>query len=51
MMYADSYMTKDEFEAMFDLSLYKEMRAKYDCEKAFPHVYQKVNKAARAGSK
>ena len=49
MMYADSYMTKTEFEEMFDHTLYFEMRQKYDCLKAFPSVYEKVNKAARAG--
>ena len=49
MMYADSYMTKEEFEEMFDHTLYYEMRQKYDCLKAFPSVYEKVNKAARAG--
>lgn len=50
MMYADSYMTKEEFRAMFDHTLYLEMREKYQCNKAFPDVYEKVNKAARAGS-
>ena len=49
MMYADSYMTRDEFEGMFDCRLYEEMRAKYGCQGAFPHVYDKVNKKARAG--
>merc|ERR1711997_164688 len=49
MMYADSYMTKEEFEEMFDHTLYYEMRQKYDCLKAFPSVYEKVNKAARSG--
>ena len=50
MMYADSYMTKKEFEEMFDHTLYYEMRQKYDCLKAFPDIYEKVNKAARAGT-
>ena len=49
MMYADSYMTKGEFREMFDHTLYDEMRQKYQCMKAFPDVYDKVNKAARAG--
>ena len=49
MMYADSYMTKEEFEEMFDHTLYYEMRQKYDCLKAFPNVYEKVSKAARTG--
>lgn len=50
MMYADSYMTKEEFREMFDHTLYDEMREKYNCIGAFPDVYDKVNKAARAGS-
>ena len=49
MMYADSYMTRDEFVSMFDHSLYEKSRKKFGCEGAFPEVYDKVNKAARAG--
>jgi hypothetical protein len=49
MMYADSYMSKEEFREMFDHTLYDEMREKYQCTKAFPDVYEKVNKAARSG--
>ena len=49
MMYADSYMSKEEFREMFDHTLYDEMREKYQCTKAFPDVYDKVNKAARSG--
>ena len=49
MMYADSYMTKSEFREMFDHKLYDQVRSKYDCIKAFPDIYDKVNKAARAG--
>ena len=48
MMYADSYMTREEFQEMFDHTLYNEMRTKYQCRKAFPEVYDKVNKSARA---
>ena len=48
-LYADSYMTKKEFEEMFDHTLYDEMRQKYDCLKAFPDVYEKISKAARTG--
>ena len=50
MMYADSYMTKEEFRSMFDHTLYDEMRERYDCKTAFPDVYEKVNKHARAGA-
>jgi len=49
MMYADSYMSKEEFQTMFDHSLYFKMRDANNCKKAFPEVYDKVNKAARAG--
>merc|ERR1712062_642697 len=49
MMYADSYMSKEEFRQMFDHTLYDEMRQKYDCFSAFPDVYDKVNKKARSG--
>ncbi|RHY99961.1 hypothetical protein DYB31_014565 [Aphanomyces astaci] len=47
MMYADSYMSETEFEAMFDHSLYDQMRAKYDCAGAFPRVFGKVSRAVR----
>ncbi|XP_034245473.1 delta(24)-sterol reductase-like [Thrips palmi] len=41
-LYADIFMTRDEFEAMFDLALYEEVRAKYGAEGAFPHLFDKV---------
>ncbi|ETW04537.1 hypothetical protein H310_03771 [Aphanomyces invadans] len=47
MMYADSYMTEDEFESMFDHSLYNKMRTKYNCDGAFPRVFGKVSRAVR----
>jgi len=46
-MYADSYMTKEEFRQMFDHTLYDKLRKQYDCEKAFPEIFDKVSKAAR----
>jgi len=49
MLYADSYMSEEEFRQMFDLTLYEEMRKRYNCQGAFPHVYEKVNKKARVG--
>jgi delta24-sterol reductase len=49
MMYADSYMSRDEFRSMFDHSLYEVSRLKFGCVGAFPEIYDKVNKAARAG--
>jgi delta24-sterol reductase len=48
MLYADSYRTKEEFRQMFDHKLYDRMRDRLDCKKAFPEVYDKVNKGARS---
>ena len=50
MMYADSYMTRDEFRSMFDHDLYDQMRKRLKCGGSFPEVYDKVNKASRSGS-
>ncbi|XP_013414441.1 delta(24)-sterol reductase [Lingula anatina] len=47
MLYADSYMTREEFREMFDHTLYDKMRGQLNCKKAFPEVYDKVNKKAR----
>jgi hypothetical protein len=48
MMYADSYMSKDEFRGMFDHSLYDKVREEFPIMKeAFPEIYDKVCKAAR----
>lgn len=45
MLYADSYMTREEFYEMFDHSLYNKMRKKLPlCEKALPEIYDKVHK-------
>lgn len=35
-------MTREEFEEMFDLTLYEKVRKKYSAEGAFPHLYDKV---------
>jgi delta24-sterol reductase len=48
MLYADSYRTKEEFRQMFDHKLYDTMREQLGCKKAFPDVYDKVNKQARS---
>jgi len=48
MLYADSYMTKDEFRQMFDHTLYDKERKRLSCEGKFPHVYDKINKKARS---
>jgi len=47
MLYADSYMTEEEFHVMFDHSLYDRMRKQLNCERAFPRVYGKVSRKAR----
>jgi delta24-sterol reductase len=48
MMYADSYMTKEEFKEMFDHETYNKLRAKLPhCTTAFPEVYDKICRAAR----
>ncbi|XP_050506837.1 delta(24)-sterol reductase-like [Diabrotica virgifera virgifera] len=41
-LYADIFMNREEFEEMFDLSLYEVVRKKYHAEDAFPHLYDKV---------
>lgn len=41
-LYADIFMSEDEFNEMFDLTLYRKVRAKYLAENAFPSLYEKV---------
>nr|XP_039274088.1 delta(24)-sterol reductase-like isoform X1 [Styela clava] len=41
-LYADIFMKTDEFEEMFDLTLYRSCRKKYGTENAFPNLYDKV---------
>lgn len=47
MLYADTYMTRDEFHDMFNHDLYSSVRHKYNLDKYLPEVYDKVNKNAR----
>lgn len=47
MLYADTFMTREEFHAMFNHSLYNSVRQKYGLDKYLPEVYDKVNKNAR----
>lgn len=42
MLYADIFMTQNEFEDMFNLKLYREVRSKYGADKVFPDIYTKV---------
>jgi len=48
-LYAETQLTRDDFLEMFEFNLrnYDKVRAKYDCEDAFPHIYDKISKAAR----
>ncbi|KAL1921770.1 uncharacterized protein VTP21DRAFT_10412 [Calcarisporiella thermophila] len=41
-MYADTFQTREEFEQMFDHTLYRQCRKKYNAEGAFPEVWEKV---------
>lgn len=42
-LYADTFMTREEFERMFDLTAYEQVRRKYSAEGAFPHLHDKVS--------
>ena len=44
--YCDSFMTEEEFKEMFDHELWEQMRKKYNCEGAFPTVYEKTRPEA-----
>lgn len=41
-LYADIFMTQEEFNDMFDLTEYEKVRIHYKAEGAFPHLYDKV---------
>lgn len=47
MLYADMYCSREEFREILDHSLYDKMRKKYECEDAFPELYDKVSMAAK----
>lgn len=47
MLYADTYMTRDEFQEMFNHELYFNVRKTYNLVKYLPEVYDKINKNAR----
>ena len=46
-LYADTFMTREEFEEMFDLDLYTRVRAKYHAVGNFPHVFEKTSGGQR----
>jgi len=46
MLYADSYLSYEDFQRMFDHSHYHKMKERYDPTNAFPSVFEKVCKKA-----
>jgi delta24-sterol reductase len=46
-LYADCFMTREEFREMFDHSAYDSLRARYGAVDAFPEIYDKISRAAR----
>ena len=44
--YSETQLTREEFEEMFSFNLrvYEKLRKEMKCEKAFPHVYEKISK-------
>ena len=42
-LYADTFMDREEFGAMFDLSLYERVRDKYGAADHFPHLFDKTS--------
>ena len=51
MLYADIFQSRDEFETMFPHAEYREMRAKYGANGAFPEVYDKMHAIGVAAAK
>ena len=41
-LYADTFMTREEFAAMFSRELYDQVRERYGAEGAFPDLYDKI---------
>jgi len=47
-LYAESYMTKEEYTEMFNPELYEKVREKLPlCKEGFPHIYQKICRKGR----
>ena len=48
-LYAETALSREDFDEMlsFNMRNYDKVRAKYNCERAFPHIYDKISKAAR----
>jgi delta24-sterol reductase len=47
LLYADNFLSEQDFHEMFDHTLYNRMRTQLGCSDAFPDVYNKVSRAAR----
>ena len=49
-LYGETQLTREEFYQMFrpNIDQYDVIRKRYDCEKAFPHVYEKISKLGRS---
>eukprot|EP00640_Fibrocapsa_japonica_P001930 CAMPEP_0113943062 /NCGR_PEP_ID=MMETSP1339-20121228/18816_1 /TAXON_ID=94617 /ORGANISM="Fibrocapsa japonica" /LENGTH=443 /DNA_ID=CAMNT_0000947817 /DNA_START=468 /DNA_END=1799 /DNA_ORIENTATION=+ /assembly_acc=CAM_ASM_000762 len=45
-LYADTFMTREQFREMFDHTLYDQVREKYNAVGAFPDVYTKIKPEA-----
>ena len=46
-LYADCFMSRDEFREMFDHTDYVTLRTRYGAVDAFPEIYDKISRAAR----
>lgn len=46
-LYAATFMTAEEFEQMFDHTVYNKLRKQYKCDGALPRIYDKVNRHTR----
>eukprot|EP00921_Rhytidocystis_pertsovi_P008969 GHVQ01014524.1.p1 GENE.GHVQ01014524.1~~GHVQ01014524.1.p1 ORF type:complete len:501 (+),score=46.83 GHVQ01014524.1:113-1615(+) len=45
--YAETQLTKEELLEMMDLKTYDKVRKDNNCEKAFPHMYEKISNVGR----
>jgi delta24-sterol reductase len=50
MLYATTFMTEEEFKEMFDHRHYLAMKEKYDSNRAFPEIYNKVSNGLKKKS-
>ncbi|XP_059096258.1 delta(24)-sterol reductase-like [Tigriopus californicus] len=48
-LYAETDLSREQFDKMYKTYSYKyeEVRRKYECERAFPHVFNKISKVGR----